>query len=172
MYYINPYGVCNGYEIFPSHILCHSSFVSPSLSLSRSPTRNPLVGGMEPFLASSPPQQYSLNSKTYRTQGGKDPPFRELARVLLEYGFVHSRPPTIPTYRTGYVITAYEGLKVDWTTIIADCLKSSIASLVDGKKSWTGLSQSLAIKSQKRGGPETTPKKPTERQKLLAKHTP
>ena len=79
--------------------------------------------------------EYSLSSKVYRTQGGEDILFREVARVLLEYGFVHSWPPAIPKYRASFVIAAYEGLKVDWTTIIVDCLRSGIASLVEGKKS-------------------------------------
>ena len=79
--------------------------------------------------------EYSLSSKAYQTQGGEDPLFREVACVLLEYGFVHSQPPAIPKYRAGFVITAYEGLKVDWVTIIIDCLKSAIVSL------WTGAAQ-------------------------------
>ena len=77
-------------------------------------------------------------------QGGQDPLFRP-ARVLIEYGFVHSQPPAIPKYRAGFVITAYEGLKVDWVTIITDCLKSAIVSLVEGKKSWTGVAQWLTL---------------------------
>ena len=42
---------------------------------------------------------YSLSSKAYRTQGGPDLLFREVARVLLEYGFVHPRPPAMPNRR-------------------------------------------------------------------------
>ena len=53
--------------------------------------------------------EYSLSSKAYQTQGGKDLLFREVAWVLLEYGFVHSRPPAIPKYIAGFVIAAYEG---------------------------------------------------------------
>ena len=79
--------------------------------------------------------EYSLSRKAYRMQGGEDPLFREVARVLLEYGFVHSRPPTIPKYRAGFVIATYKGLKVDWVTIITECLKSDIESLVEEKKS-------------------------------------
>ena len=87
--------------------------------------------------------EYSLSSKAYRTQGGEDPLFREVAHVLLEYGFVHSRPPAIPKYRAGFVLAAYEGLKVDWGTIIIECLKSAIEFLVEGKKSWTGVARWL-----------------------------
>ena len=33
--------------------------------------------------------EYSLGSKAYRTQGGEDALFREVARVLHKYGFVY-----------------------------------------------------------------------------------
>ena len=124
--------------------------------------------------------EYSLGSKAYRTEGGEDPLFREVVRILLEYVFVHSRPPVIPKYRAGFVIAVYECLKVDWTAIIADCLRSVIASLVDGKQAWTELAQwltllvppVLAIKPKKGGRPETTPKRTSKRKQLLTKHTP
>ena len=83
--------------------------------------------------------EYTLSSKAYRMQGGEHPLFREVARVLLEYGFVHPRPPAMPKYRAGFVIVAYEALKVDWVAIITECLKAAIESLVEGKKSWTGV---------------------------------
>ena len=57
---------------------------------------------------------YSLVSKEYRTQGGKDQLFREIARVLLEYGFVYPRPLAIPKNRTGFIITTYEGLRITY----------------------------------------------------------
>ena len=57
--------------------------------------------------------EYSLSSKAYRTQGGQNLLFGEVARVLMEYRFVHPRPLAIPKYRAGFVIATYEGLKVD-----------------------------------------------------------
>ena len=85
----------------------------------------------------------------------------------------------MPKYRARFVIAAYEGLKVDWVAIITECLKDAIESLVEGKKSWTGIAQwltllvppVLTIKSKKRGRHETTPKKATKRRQLLEKHT-
>ena len=79
--------------------------------------------------------------------------------MLLEHGFVHHRPPTMPKYKAGFVIAAYEGLKVDCVAIITECFKDAIESLVEGKKSWTGMAQSLTllvppvltIKPKKRG---------------------
>ena len=84
---------------------------------------------------------YSLSSKAYRTQGGKDPLFREVARVLLGYRFVHPRPPTMPKYKAGFVIAAYEGLKVDWLYFITEGLKDTIGDLVEVKKPWAGIAQ-------------------------------
>ena len=77
----------------------------------------------------------------------------------------------MPKYRTGFVIAAYEGLKMDWVEIITECLKDAIESLVEGKKSWTGIAQwmtllvppVLTIKPKKRGRSETAPKKTTKR---------
>ena len=113
--------------------------------------------------------EYSLRSKAYRTQGGKRLLFREVTRVLLEYGFVHPRPPAMPKYRAGFVIAAYEGLKVDWVSFITEGLKDAIGDLVGGKKPWAGVAQwmivpvppVLTIKPKKRGSRETTPKKAT-----------
>ena len=77
---------------------------------------------------------YSLDSKTHRTQGGEDPLFREVARVLLEYGFVHHRPLAMPKNRAGFIIATFEGIKLDWPVIVADALRAGIQAVVDGKK--------------------------------------
>ena len=57
--------------------------------------------------------EYSLASKAYRTQGGEDPLFRKVARVLLEYGFVHPRPLAMPKNKAGFIIATFGGIKVD-----------------------------------------------------------
>ena len=98
---------------------------------------------------------------------------------MMEYGFVHPHPPAIPKYRAGFVIAAYEGLRVDWLHFITEGLKDAIGNLVDGKKSWAGIAQWLTvlvppvlpIKQKKRGWQDTTPKKTTKRRQLLEKHT-
>ena len=46
--------------------------------------------------------EYSMGSKAYRTQGGEDALFCEVARVLHEYGFIHPRPKN-NTPSTSYV---------------------------------------------------------------------
>ena len=103
--------------------------------------------------------EYSISSKAYRTQGGQNLLFGEVAQTMMEYGFVHPRPLAIPKYRGGLVITAYEGLQVDWLHFITEGLKDAIRNLVDGKKSWAGVAQWLTvlvppvlpIKQKKRG---------------------
>ena len=89
--------------------------------------------------------EYSISSKAYRTQGGQNLLFGEVARAMMEYGFVHPRPPAIPKYRAGFVIAAYEGLRVDWIHFITKGLKDAIGNLVDGKKSWAGIAQWLTV---------------------------
>ena len=106
--------------------------------------------------------------------------FEEVAHAMMEYGFVHPRPPTIPKYRAGFVIAAYEGLRVDRIHFITEGLKDAIGNLVDGKKSWAGIAQwlmvlvppVLTIKPKKRDRQETTPKKTAKRRQILEKHTP
>ena len=96
--------------------------------------------------------------------------FRELAQVLLDYGFVHPQSQAIPKYRAGFVIAAYEGLKVDWLYFITEGLKDAIGDLEVGKKPWVGIAQCLtvlvppvlSIKRKKRGRQETTQKKATK----------
>ena len=110
---------------------------------------------------------------------------------MMEYRFVHPRPPAIPKYRAGFVIAAYEGLQLDWLHFITEGLKDAIGNLVDGKKSWAGIAQwlmvlvppilpikqwltvlvppVLPIKQKKQGRQETTPKKTTKRRQLLEK---
>ena len=77
--------------------------------------------------------------------------------------------------------TTYEGVKVDWSVIIADSVRVAIQSVVDGKKVWTAVAQWLTllappvptIKVKKWGRvADATPNKPSKRQQLLAKHTP
>ena len=40
--------------------------------------------------------EYSVSGKAYRTYGGSNTAFRELARILMEYVFVHTNPTSMP----------------------------------------------------------------------------
>ena len=117
---------------------------------------------------------HSFASKAYRTHGAKDRLFREIAKVLLEYGFVYPRPPAILKNRIGFIIATYEGLRVDWAAITSNSLRAVIAGIVDGNKAWSRVAQYLtilappllAIQPKRKRWPETTPKS-TRRQQLL-----
>ena len=106
--------------------------------------------------------------------------FWAMARAMMEHEFVHPLRPAIPKYRAGFVIAAYEGLRVDWLHFITEGLKDTIGNLVEGKKSWAGIAQWLTvlvspilpIKQKKRGRQEITPKKTAKCRQLLEKHTP
>ena len=123
--------------------------------------------------------EYSLASKAYRTQGGEDGLFREIARVLHEFGHVYPRPPAMPRNRAGLIIATYEGIQVDWSVLIADGLRAAIDSVrgKDGRKIWSAMAQWLTllappvepITAKKRGrSTEGTPKTASKRQQLLA----
>ena len=116
-------------------------------------------------------KDHSIASKAYRTQGGEDPLFQEMAHVLLEYGFVNPRPRAMLKNRAGFIIATFEGVKVDWPIIVEDALRVDIQSVIDGKKAWCGLTQWLTllvtpthtIKPKKRAQLETTLNKASKR---------
>ena len=39
---------------------------------------------------------YSISGKAYRTYGGPNKAFGEIARILMEYAFVHTNPMRMP----------------------------------------------------------------------------
>ena len=124
-----------------------------------------------------------MGNKAYRTQGGEDALFREIARVLHEYGHVYSRPPSMPQNRAGLIIATYEGVKVDWPVLIADGLCAAIESVrgKEGRKIGTAVAQWVTlleppiepVKTTKRGRTmEGTPKTASKRQQLLVSKAP
>ena len=58
--------------------------------------------------------EYSPSAKAYQTNGGKDEFFHEVARFLLEIGFVSPRFYCMPKKRAGFIIAAYEEEDFDW----------------------------------------------------------
>ena len=91
--------------------------------------------------------EYSVGNKAYRTQGGEDALFREIARVLHEYGHVCSRPPSMPQNRDDLIIATYEEVKVDWPVLIADSLCAAIEFVrgKEGRKIGTAVAQWLTL---------------------------
>ena len=57
--------------------------------------------------------EYSPSAKRYQTYGGRDEFFHEVARFLLEIGFVSPRFYCMPKKRAGFIIATYEGKVFD-----------------------------------------------------------
>ena len=52
---------------------------------------------------------YSISRKAYRTYGGPNKSFGEIARILMEYEFVHTNPTSMPKNTAIIIIRKYEG---------------------------------------------------------------
>ena len=57
---------------------------------------------------------YSVSGKAYRTYGGPNRFFGEIARILMEYVFAHTNPTNMLQKKTNIIIKAYQGGIVDW----------------------------------------------------------
>ena len=58
--------------------------------------------------------EYSPSAKAYQTQGGEDEFFHQVARLLLEVGFVSPRFYCMPKKWARLIIVTYEGENFDW----------------------------------------------------------
>ena len=69
--------------------------------------------------------EYSPSAKAYQTQGGRDEFFHEVAKFLLEVGFVSPRFYFIAQKegRAGFIIAAYEGEAFDWGILSVEALR-------------------------------------------------
>ena len=77
--------------------------------------------------------EYSPSAKAYQTQGGRDVFFHEVAKFLLEVGFVSPRFYCMPKKRAGFIIAAYEGEAFDWGLLSADALREQLNGVQKGK---------------------------------------
>ena len=77
---------------------------------------------------------YSISGKAYRTYGGSNKAFGELARILMEYAFVHTNPTSMPQNKAAIIISEYEGNKIDWGIITGEGVRVALASFQSGKK--------------------------------------
>ena len=89
--------------------------------------------------------EYSASGKAYRTYGGPKKVFGEIARILMEYAFVHTNPTSIPQNKAAIIIIAYEGHRVDWGIITGEVLRAAIASYQSGKKMLSVISHFLTV---------------------------
>ena len=72
--------------------------------------------------------EYSASGKAYRTYGGPNRAFREIARILMEYVFVHKNPTSMPQNKASIIINAYEGNIIDWGIITGEGLRAALTS--------------------------------------------
>ena len=77
---------------------------------------------------------YSISGKAYRTYGGSNKAFGELARILMEYAFVHTNPTSMPQSKAAIIISAYEGNKIDWGIITGEGIRAALESFQTGKR--------------------------------------
>ena len=77
--------------------------------------------------------EYSPSAKAYQTYGGRDESFHEVARFLLEIGFVSPRFYCVPKKRVGFIIAAYEGEGFDWCLLSAEALREQQFGVQKGK---------------------------------------
>ena len=57
--------------------------------------------------------EYSASGKAYGTYRGSNKAFSELARILMEYAFVHTNPTSMPQNKATIIRSAYEGNRID-----------------------------------------------------------
>ena len=77
---------------------------------------------LEPTILRSYFIDYSPSAKAYKTEGGEDKLFQEVAKFLLEVAFVSPRFYCMPKQRAAFIIATYEGETVDWGYLIGEAL--------------------------------------------------
>ena len=71
---------------------------------------------------------YSISGKAYRTYGGSNKAFGEIARILMVYAFMHTYPTSMPQNKATIIIGEYEGNKIDWGIIMDEGVRAALAS--------------------------------------------
>ena len=77
--------------------------------------------------------EYSPSAKAYQTYGGRDEFFHEVARFLLEVGFVSPRFYCMPKKRAGFIIAAYEKEDFNWPLLSGEALREQLQGVKTGK---------------------------------------
>ena len=89
--------------------------------------------------------EYSPSAKAYQTYGGRDESFHEVARFLLEIGFVNLRFYCMPKKRAGFIIAAYEDETFNWPLLSAEALREQLHGVQNGKPMRTIFAHWLSV---------------------------
>ena len=89
--------------------------------------------------------EYSPSAKAYQTYGGRDEFFHEVARFLLEIGFVSPRFYCMPKKRVGFIIATYEEDTFDWPLLSAEALREQLYGVQKGKPMKTIFARWLSV---------------------------
>ena len=77
--------------------------------------------------------EYSPSAKAFQTHGGEDKFFHEVAKFLLDMGFVSTRFYCMPKKRANFIIATYEGEVFDWGLLSAEALREQLYGVQKGK---------------------------------------
>ena len=89
--------------------------------------------------------EYSPSAKAYRTHGGKDLFFPDVAKFLLEVACVSPRSYCMPKQRVGFIITTYGGETIDWGCITRVALREQLHGVRQGKPMKSIFAQWLIV---------------------------
>ena len=76
---------------------------------------------------------YSIPGKVYCTYIGPNKFFGEIARILMEYAFVHTNPTSMPQNKVAIIIREYQGGTVDWGILTGEGVRAALESFQSGK---------------------------------------
>ena len=82
--------------------------------------------------------------KAYRTYGGPNKFFSDIARILMEYVFAHTNPTSMPQKKASIIITAYQGGIVDWGILMGG-VRATLSSFQSGKRFLPVLTHYLTV---------------------------
>ena len=88
---------------------------------------------------------YSISGKVYRTYGGPNRFFGEIARILMEYAFVHTNPTSMPQNKADIIIWEYQGGTVDWGILTGEGVRAALESFQSGKRFLPVLAHYLTV---------------------------
>ena len=88
---------------------------------------------------------YLISGKAYRTYGGPNKSFGEIACILMEYAFVHTNPTSMPQNKAAIIINEYKGNKIDWGIIIGEGVRATLPSFQSGKKLLSVMTHFLTV---------------------------